>query len=824
MDRWMQDLRFAFRTLSRQPAFTIIAVLTIGLAIGANTSIYSVVRGVLLKDLPYERSEQLVVVWANLTARERPKFPISPPDLEDLRSQSTQFQDFAGVTTFQQSLTGGDDAPERIDIAGVTANFLDLLGVRPALGRGFTPDEDDPFGPDVNPQNAPAQSVLISHGLWQSQFGGATDVVGRSIQVNNNNAQVIGVLPEHFGIHFGAGSGLATDIDMMFALRINVANWPARRNVIWRVIGRMKEGVAIEAARADVSRISAEMVSNDSQRRTAGYQLDVIPMIDDLTAEVRPFVWPLFGAVAFLLLIACANVSNLFLARASAREREFAIRTALGGARSRLVRQLMVESAVVAFAGAALGLLLAVGGIRLLVALRPANLPRLDTIGIDGSVLVFTLAAAAVSAFLFGLVPALQASRTGFSQVLKERGRSAMGKGQKLFRSGLVVAQVALSVVLLVGAGLMVRSFIALQGVELGYRPEGLLTFNLQLPGNRYTPEQREVFYRDFQDRLRAMPGVTHVSAGNPLPLMDVVSSTRYGPPAALADESLYGQADLRTVRFGFFETMGTRLVEGRVFDEADHRDSTLHAVVDRKLAGILWPGRSAIGERMLIRANTLEPQFVQVIGVVEHQRSAGLGADGPEGYYLTDRYMGNNGNFFWLVRTSLDPIALVPQARDHLLAMDPTLPMADTRTMEDRVNEAMTGARFSLVLIGMFGVIALVLAAVGIYGVLSFTVRQRTGEFGVRMALGADARSVLLLVMRQGLMLTGVGLVLGLVLGFWATRLMRTLLVGVSPNDPLTFVVMATFFVLAATGAILIPARRATLVSPAVALREDGD
>lgn len=824
MDSWVKDIRFAFRTLARQPAFTVIAVLTIALAIGANTSIYSVVRGVLLKDLPYERSEQLVVIWANLTARERPKFPVSPPDLEDLRQQTSQFQGFAGVTTFQQSLTGGNDAPERIDIAGVTANFLGILGVRPALGRDFTPDEDDPFGPEVTPQNAPAQTVLISHGLWQRQFGGAADVVGRSIQVNNNNAEVIGVLPADFGIHFGAGSGLATRIDMMFPLRINVAAWPARRNVIWRVIGRMNDGVAIEAARADVARISNQLVANEAQRQTAGYRLDVIPMIDDLTAEVRPFVWPLFGAVGFLLLIACANVSNLFLARASAREREFAIRTALGGARSRLVRQLMVESALVAFAGAALGLLLALGGIRLLVSLRPANLPRLDTIGIDGSVLAFTALAAVVAAFLFGLVPALQASRTGFSHVLKERGHSAVSRGQKLFRSSLVVTQVALSVVLLIGAGLMVRSFIALQHVELGYRPEGLLTFNLALPGNRYSPEQREVFYRDLGDRLRALPGVTHVSAGNPLPLMDVVASTRYGPPGALADETLYGQADLRTVRIGFFETMGTRLVEGRAFDEADHRDSTLHAVVDRKLAGILWPGRSAVGERMLIRANTLEPQFVQVIGVVEHQRSAGLGADGPEGYYLTDRYMGANGNFYWLVRTSLDAEALIPQVRDHLLAMDPTLPMADTRTMAARVDEAMTGSRFALVLISVFGTIALLLAAVGIYGVLSFTVRQRTAEFGVRMAMGADARNVLGLVLKQGLVLTGIGLVVGLVGGYWATKLMGTMLVGVSASDPATFVVMTALFVLTALGASFLPARRATLVDPAVALRESGE
>ena len=823
MDRWLQDVRFAIRTLGRQPAFTLIAILTIGLAIGANTSIYSVVRGVLLKDLPYAESDRLVVVWANLTARERPKFPVSPPDLDDLRAQTTTFEGFAGITTFQQSLTGGEGPPERIDVAGITADFLDLLGVQTIRGRGFRPDEDDPLGPNVTPETAPPQTVLISHALWQRQFGGADDVVGRTLQLNNNNAEVVGVLPADLKIHFGPGAALATDVDVWLTPRIDVAAWPARRNVIWRVVGRMKPDVSIDAARADVGRLSARLVEQDPLRQTAGYQLDVFPMIEELTAEIRGVVWPLFGAVAFVLLIACANVSNLFLARAVSREREFAIRTALGGARTRLVRQLMVESAVIAFAGAALGLLLAVGGIRLLVALRPANLPRIDAIGIDGSVLGFTALAAILAAFLFGLVPALQASRPHVGQLLKDRGHSSGSRAQKLFRGGLVVTQVALSVILLIGAGLMVRSFAAMQRAELGYRPEGLLTFNLSLPGNRYPDPQKVIFFRELETRLRAMPGVTAVSAATPIPLVDNQASGRYGPPAALGDESLYGQADYRTVNPGYFETMGTRLLDGRLFDEADFRDSTLHVIVDAKLAQILWPDRSAVGERMLIRATTLDPQFVQVIGVVEHQRAKGVGAEGPETVYFTNTYLGFPGDLTWVVRTTLDPHGLVPQVRAALGEMDGQLPMADVRTMDERVAEAMAGARFALALVVVFGGIALVLAAVGIYGVLSYTVRQRTGEFGVRMALGADARSVLLLVLRQGLTLTGIGLGVGLIVGFWATQLMDTMLVGVSANDPATFLLMALVFVLTALGASLIPARRATLVSPAVALREDG-
>ncbi len=822
MDRWLQDIRFAFRTLARQPGFAFVAILTIGLAIGANTAIYSVVRAVLLRDLPYERPQELVVVWANLTTRDRPKFPVSPPDLADLREQTTTFQGFAGIVTFQQPLTGGDGPAEMVDAAGVTADFFSLIGVRPILGRDFLPEEDDPFGPDVNPQNAPPQSTIISHELWQRRFGGRPDVVGQMLQVAGQNAEVIGVLPPGFEIHLGAGSGLTKRADIWATPRINVAAWPARRNVIWRVIGRMKPDVGIDAARADISRLSQRLVEQDRLRQDAGYRFDVFPLKDDLTAQVRPIVWPLFGAVAFVLLIACANVSNLFLARASAREREFAVRTALGAARSRLVRQLLVESGAIAFAGAALGLVLAFGGIKLLVALRPANLPRLDSVGIDASVLGFTLVAALVSAFLFGLFPALQASRPSFSQVLKDRGRSAVSRGQKAFRSGLVVVQVALSVVLLAGAGLMVRSFMAMQDVPLGYRDEGLLTFRLSLPNAAYPDPAKRVFFTEFERQLRALPGVTHVSAAFPIPLLGIESSGRYGPPEALSDGSRYGQGDFRVVLPGFFETMGTTLVDGRLFEESDFRDSTQVVVIDQKLARMLWPNSSPIGERMLIRFNTLDPVFVEVVGVVEHQRSDGVAAEGTEAIYVTNTYAGTLGDLYWTVRTTLDPAGLIPQVRTVLAGMDPSLPVADARPMHERVGEAMSGVRFALVLIGVFGGIALFLAAVGIYGVLAFTVRQRTGEIGVRMALGATAPSILAMVVRQGMTLTAIGIAAGLVAGLWATRLLGTMLVGISANDPLTFAVMSALLLLAALGASYVPARRATRVDPAIALREE--
>jgi predicted permease len=822
MERWIQDIRYAARSLARQPGFAAIAILTIALGIGANTSIFSVVRAVLLRPLPYENPGRLVIVWSNLVKRHRPKFPMSPPDLRDLREQTRQFTGFAGITTFQQTLTGEGRTPEQIAVAGITANYLDLLGIRPILGRGFLPGEDDPFGANVDPATLPPPSVVISHGLWMRHFGGDPHVLGRTIEINNNSSRVVGVLPPDVAIYFGPGSGLATTVDVWTALRIDVAAWPARRNVIWSVVGRMKPGVTIQQARADVARVSAQLVENDNLRQTAGFRLDIFPMMEDLTAEVRPVVWALFGAVAFVLLIACANVSNLFLVRASGREREFAIRTALGGARSRLVRQLLVESGLLALAGGAAGLLLAFGGIRLLIALRPANLPRLDTIAIDGPVLGFTALVAMTAALLFGLVPALQASRPRMSQALKDRGRSAALAGQRLFQNALVIVEVALSVLLLIGAGLMVRSFVRLQRVDLGYRPDRLLTFNVALPGNRYTAEQRRVFFRSFQERVGALPGVRSMSAAFPLPLIDVQFNGRYGPEEALGDETRYGQADYRAVLPGYFTTMGTRVIAGRAFDESDVTDSAKVAIVDDQLAAVLWPNQSAIGKRMLVRATTLDPQFVEVVGVVAHERAHGIATPGPETVYLTNHYLGDIPTVYWVVRTSGDPAGLAGPVRSTLAAMDPLLPMADVRTMESRVDEAMTGTRFSLVLIGVFGAVALILAAVGIYGVLSYSVRQRAGEFGVRMALGADAGSILRLVVRQGLTLTAWGLVAGVGAGLWATRLMTSLLVGVSPTDPLTFALMTVVLIAAAAAACYAPARRATRVDPVVALREE--
>ena len=822
MDELLRDLKYAVRSLVRQPGFAAIAVGTVALAIGANTAIFSVVQGVLLKPLPYEDPGRLVVIWANLTNRDIPKFPISPPDLRDMREQGTLFESMGGVITFSQSLTGDDTAPEVVEAAGTTANFLDVLGIEPLLGRGFEPADEEPMPPNTDASALPPSVVLLSYELWQRRYGGDREVVGRTIEVNNNPSVVVGVMPPDTRLHFGVGT-LAQEIDLLLPLRIDVSAWPARRNVVWAVVARVRDGVSIEQAEAEITGISNRLRSDSNLRETAGWQLDVREMRSELTEEVRPVLFALFGAVAFVLLIACANVSNLFLVRASGREREFAVRASLGGSRGAVVRQLLLESAVLAAAGGALGLLLALGGIRLLIALGPTNLPRMESIGLDLPVLAFTAVASLLAALLFGLFPALKVSNPRLTDALKDRGRSSSLASQKRFRNGIVIAEVALSLVLMVGAGLMIRSFMELQRVDPGFDPEDVLTFNIAVPGSRYSPVERSNFFDQLDAEFSALPGVTSVATASTVPLQNSLALLgRYGPLEALTDESLYGQAAFRVVRPGYLETMRTQLLEGSKFAQEHFADSSAVVLVDEVLADKLFAGASPVGQRILIRLTTLEPVEVEVIGVVRHQRGPSLAQDGTEGIYVTHIYAGTPGNLAYAVRTTGDAAAILPQVRDVVRELDPLIPVSDVRTMEERVADAMTETRFALVLIGVFGLLAMTLAAIGIYGVLAHIVRQRKGEIGVRMALGAEPSSILGLVAGQAMTLTAIGVAIGLVVSVWTTRLMQGLLVGVEPVDLATYTAVAVGFFAVAMLASVAPVRRATRVDPVVALREE--
>ena len=822
MDSLMKDLRYAARTLLRSPGFAVVAVATIALGIGANTAIFSVVRAVLLAPLPYADGEDLVVVWSEMRARGVTNFPHSPPDFRDIREQADLLQDLGATFTFPAALTGDEEA-EQVQVGFVTPNLFSMLGVEPVLGRGFVPEDGTANEPGIQP-GAPGSLpniALLGHAVWQRRYGSDPNVVGRTVELAGASAEIVGVMPPGFELLLPPAAGLADRVDVWVAARLDYDNAP-RNNVFLRAIGRLADGATVAQLQTQLDRIAAGIREQDPSWATAGYALTVENLHADLTADVRPVLLALLGAVAFVLLIACANVSNLLLVRAARRERELAVRSAMGGSRARIVRQLLIESGMLALVGAALGLVVARGGIALLLALQPDDLPRIASVRIDGTVLAFTVLAAGGAALVFGLLPAMQASRLDLVDALKERGAVAAGEARRLLRNAVVVAEVALSLVLLIGAGLMVRSFVSLTRVEPGYVAEGVLTFGLPIPFGRYPePIDRANLQRRIQERIRALPGVESVGGAFPLPLQGELFNGRYGSEEALADASLFRQAAYRAVLPGYFEATGSRLVAGRVFTDADNTDSTRYVVVDDLLAERLWPGRSGVGERFLIRAVTPEPDWVEVIGVVEHQRSETLAADGMETVYLTDKYLGSFGNMKWTVRAGVPPLSLVSAIRAEVQQVDPDLPLADVRLLTEYVDDAMGGTRFALTLIGVFGILALVLATIGLYGVLSYAVRQRTAEIGVRMAFGAEGGQILRMVVRQGLVLAGAGVGLGLVAAFPLTRMMESLVVGVAPTDPLTFAAVSALFVLVAALACYLPARRATRVDPVAALRE---
>jgi predicted permease len=822
MDSLVRDIRYAARTLLKKPGFTMVAVVTIGLGIGANTAIFSVVRAVLLQPLPYDEPQELVLLWGEMRNRGVTHFPMSPPDFAAYREGAEALEDLAAVFTFNASLTGDGD-PVQINAASVTPNFFDVMGLQPALGRGFVEEDGAPQPANVQPGQAGGLPgiVVLSNALWQQRYGGDPGVVGRTMEIGGAPSEIVGVMPPGFELLMPPTAALQPDADLWLAARIDYVNAP-ENNVFLRPVGRLRDGATPEQLQPQIDRIAAELASNNQVKATAGYAVRVEALHEDLTAHVRPVLLALFGAVVFVLLIACANVSNLLLVHGSGRDRELAVRAAMGGSRARLIRQMLIESGLLAMAGAGVGIILASGGIGLLLSLQPDDLPRIETVGVDGVVLLFTLGSAALAAVVFGTLPALQGSRFDLADALKERGNAGANAARRLVRNGVVIGEVALSLVLLIGAGLMVRSFVELSNVAPGFEPEGVITFTAAPPFGGYPQAlDRANFNMELQRRLETIPGIERAASAFPLPLTGNLFNGRYGTEEALTDPEAFGQAAYRAVSPGYFEAMGTRLLAGRTFTEADNADSTAVVVVDQKLAGILWPDESAVGKRFLIRAVTQEPEWVEVVGVVEHQRSETLAAEGAETVYLTDRYIGSFGGT-WAVRAGTDPGSVIGAIRSEVAALDPEVPVANVELMDTYVDEAMGPTRFALTLIGVFGIIALVLASIGLYGVLSYVVRQRTAEIGVRMAFGAEAGGILKLVVRQGLALAGGGIVLGLLVAVPLTGFMESMLVGVTPTDPLTFAGISGVFVAVALVACYVPARRAALVDPVRALREE--
>lgn len=822
MEGVWRDVRFALRLFARAPGFAAIAVFTIGLGIGANTAIFTVVRAVLLRPLPYAQPDRLVMVWSDLVRRNIPHFPLSPPDLKDMREQTTSFTALEGVVTFAQALTGDGGEPEQVQLGGVTPGFLGMLGVRAELGRAFTEDDALPPADAAAPGAGPPIMVLLSDALWRRRYGGDPDVVGRGVELGGGPAIVVGVLPPGFRLYAPEAANLTTAIDAWVALRIDYAT--ADRNTgFLRVIGRLAPGVTLARALEDLNGVVGRLDQQNERMHTAGRRMRVVPLRDDITVHVRPTVLALLGAVGFVLLIACANVSNLLLVRGAAREREMAVRAALGGGGLRIAQQVFVESLLLAGAGALLGTALAAGGVRLLLALQPANLPRIETVAVDGPVFVYTAAAAMLAALIFGTLPALHASRADLARALKDRGRASGARAQAMLHGSVVVLEVALSLVLLIGAGLMLRSFAVLRDVQPGFEPQNLLTFELGLPFGRYpAPVDRATFSRLLRERLEAESGIQSATAAMPLPLTSVANHGPYGREEALGQPDQLKQADLRIVLPEYFATMRTAVIAGRTLSAADESDSAAVVVVDRVLAEKTWPGESAVGKRMLIRLFTPEPIFVDVVGVVDHQRNGTLAAEGRETVYFPGRFAGSWNNMHWAVRTTGDPLRAVGAVRAVLAELDPLLPISRVQPMTEYVDGAMAPTRFALILIGIFGLTALLLASIGLYGVLAYAVRQRTAEIGLRMAFGARGTSILRMVVTEGLRLAFIGVVLGLAAALALTRVLGTLLVGVQPTDATTYAAVAALFLAIAALACYVPAWRATRVDPLVALRAE--
>jgi predicted permease len=826
----LRDLALAGRTLRKSPIFALTAALTIALGVGASTAIFSVTNAVLLRPLPYQNPDELVIIPSDMRNRGVKDFPFSNANFIDLREATkNEFQGLAGVFTFPNTLTGEDGMPEQVHIGVVTTNYFQLVGARIAFGRDFSDDDGQPQPPPpapgaqsaTPPQRLPIMAI-ISYEYFQRRFGSNPAVLGQSLNKGKPfSPRIVGVLAPHFQIYFPASADLEPAPDIWIANRLGY-DAAQRNGVSMRVIGRLQPGITIGRAQAAADQVAADARKNFTIENTAGYVIRVEPMRQYLVSEVRPTILALMGSVIFLLLIACANVANLLLVRASSRERELAIRSAIGAGWWDLARQILSEALLLAAIGAVAGLGIAWLGIHELLAIAPAQLPRLDTIRIDSTVLIFTMASSLVAAAIFGLAPTWRAARPDAMIVLRGTSRSEGLATGGLSRKIVVGLEVALSYVLLIGSGLMVRSFLELQRIDPGFNPHGLLTFQVQSDRFFQKPEERAVAIRQLEDRLRAIPGVQSVTAASPFPLTGGFSPIRWGTEEALADASKFKAVDPIIVLPGYFETMHTSLLDGRTFTDDDNQPGRTYAVVDRILADRAYPNQSAVGKRIFIRIQTPEPVWVEIIGVVAHERGVSLSEPGREQVYLPDAYVGSGATDHWALRIGNDPSKYANDVRAAIKAFDPHLLITDMQPMDAVMEKAQAGTRFSLLLIGAFAVIAALLAGVGLYGVLATVVRQRTAEIGVRMALGAQPGNIFQLVVGQGLRLTAIGIAAGLIAAFVLTRGMTTMLVGVKAADPTTYSTMAVLFFIIAAMASWLPAWRAASLDPTAALREE--
>ena len=816
----LRDLGQAARSLAKAPGFTITAVVTIGLGMGAATAIFSVVNAVLLKGLPYLHADRLVLAWLDLTQRDVKDNPFSPGDFADLRAGASLFEEMAAVWTTSAVIATEGAAAEQVTVAGVTPNFLRMLGGRVVMGRDFR-DEDGIRAPAAaGPVTRQPTMAILSHRLWQRLYGSDARMVGRSIELGGARVEIVGVLSPGFELLFPPRMEPAIERypDIWLAARLDYAN-ASRLNVFLRVIGRLRPGARIKQAQAQVDGVAADLRRRFALAETGGMRVRLEPMHEDVVSEVRPAILALMGSAVFLLLVACANVANLLLVRGVARQRDMAVRAALGASRWQMLGATLAESILLAVAGVAAGLAVARVGMAVFLSLKPEKLPGIETAAIDARVMGFAALAGVSTSVLFGLLPLLpRTSRLGLMEMLRSGGRAA-GLARSGWASGaVVIGEVALSFLLLIGSGLMLQSFLALQRIDPGFLPEGLLTFRLS--GNR--AQQGPAFAEELRERLRALPGVQSVAAGTSLPLLGPHWTRHWGTEEAQADPHKLRQMTVVGVRPGYLETLGARLMAGRTFTSADMASGVKLGVVDQRLASRAFPKQSAIGRRIMTRMAGEQEEWFEVIGVVDPLRMVALAADPLEQMFVPDALIGEGWTVRWAIRAAGEPSALGPAVRDQVARMGGRTAVSEIESMVSVMDRARARTRLALVLLGAFAAIAAVLSTVGLYGVLSTSVRQRTAEIGLRMAMGASPLRVFRQVVQQGMWLSVTGIALGAIGAVALMRLLTSMLVGVGPVDPLTFAVMPGVFLLISAVGCWIPARRASRLDPMVALREE--